>query len=48
MTSKQRFLKILNGVIPDRVPISTYELCGYIQNSLRTPSRLIEPHGLHT
>ena len=32
MTSKERLLAVLNGQIPDRVPISTYELCGY--NSL--------------
>lgn len=29
MTSKQRLNCILNGEIPDRVPISTYELCGF-------------------
>lgn len=29
MTSKERLLKVLNGELPDRVPISTYELCGF-------------------
>jgi len=29
MTSRERILKVLNYEIPDRVPISTYELVGY-------------------
>lgn len=29
MTSRTRLLKVLSGELPDRVPISTYELCGY-------------------
>lgn len=33
MTSKERLLKVLNGEIPDRVPISTYELCGFNSKS---------------
>jgi len=29
MNSRERLLAVLNGQIPDRVPISTYELVGY-------------------
>ncbi|HBG26883.1 MAG: hypothetical protein A2Y10_11305 [Planctomycetes bacterium GWF2_41_51] len=29
MNSRERLLKVLNGEIPDRVPVSTYELCGF-------------------
>jgi len=29
MNSRERLKAILTGQIPDRVPISTYELCGY-------------------
>lgn len=29
MNSRERLLAVLNGIIPDRVPISTYELVGY-------------------
>lgn len=29
MTSKERLTAVLSGKLPDRVPISTYELCGY-------------------
>lgn len=29
MTSKQRLLNVLNGIMPDRVPISTFELVGH-------------------
>ncbi|OHB60434.1 MAG: hypothetical protein A2Y12_18790 [Planctomycetes bacterium GWF2_42_9] len=29
MTSRERLLKVLNGELPDRVPVSTYELCGF-------------------
>ena len=29
MTSRERLLAVLRGEIPDRVPISTYELNGY-------------------
>ena len=46
MTSKERLLAVLRGEIPDRVPISTYELNGYNTDSFenRQPSyaRLME------
>jgi len=29
MTSRERLLAVLNGRMPDRVPISSYELVGY-------------------
>jgi uroporphyrinogen-III decarboxylase len=29
MNSRERLLAVLNGQIPDRVPVSTYELCGF-------------------
>lgn len=29
MTSKERLTAVLSGKLPDRVPVSTYELCGY-------------------
>lgn len=32
MTARERLMCVLNGELPDRVPVSTYELCGY--NSL--------------
>lgn len=40
MTSRERLLKVLSGELPDRVPISTYELCGYNSTSFenREPS----------
>jgi len=33
MNSKERLLACMNGQVPDRVPISTYELCGYNPDS---------------
>lgn len=33
MTSKERLMAVLSGKMPDRVPISTYELCGYNSKS---------------
>lgn len=33
MNPRQRLLTTISGGIPDRVPISTYELCGYNQRS---------------
>lgn len=33
LTSRERLLAVMNGEIPDRVPISTYELCGYNSKS---------------
>jgi len=33
MTSKERLLAVLNHQLPDRVPISTYELVGWNENS---------------
>lgn len=33
MTSKERLNLVLSGKIPDRVPISTYELCGFNSKS---------------
>lgn len=40
MTSKERLTAVLSGKIPDRVPVSTYELVGYNKNSFenRDPS----------
>lgn len=46
MTSRERLLAVLNGKMPDRVPISTYELCGYnsqsFENQEESYSRLME------
>lgn len=33
MNSKERLMAVLSGQLPDRVPISTYELCGYNSTS---------------
>ena len=33
MNSRERLLKVLNGQMPDRVPVSTYELVGYNSQS---------------
>jgi uroporphyrinogen-III decarboxylase len=33
MNSRERLLAVLNGQIPDMVPISTYELCGFNSKS---------------
>ncbi|MGI5959189.1 MAG: uroporphyrinogen decarboxylase family protein [Massiliimalia sp.] len=33
MNSRERLTKVLSGELPDRVPISTYELCGYNSRS---------------
>jgi len=40
MTSRQRLMAVLNGEMPDRVPISTYELCACNSESFenREPS----------
>ena len=33
MTSRERLTAVLSGGLPDRVPVSTYELCGYNSRS---------------
>jgi uroporphyrinogen-III decarboxylase len=46
MTSRERLLKVLNGEIPDRVPVSTYELCGFnskaFENNDKSYERLMQ------
>ncbi|MBN1808255.1 MAG: hypothetical protein JW909_04245 [Planctomycetes bacterium] len=46
MTSRERLLAVMNGVLPDRVPVSTYELAGWNsaawENSEPSYSRLMD------
>lgn len=41
MTSKERLNLVLSGKIPDRVPISTYELCGFNSQSFENMEDMI-------
>jgi len=42
MNSRERLLVALNGQMPDRVPISTYELVGHNSRSWENDLRFID------